>query len=121
MKKYISVSKSGVDKMAVAFKVGDRCVRNALAYRSNNELARRIRHTAIKHHGGCVYYVGTEPECFFDAGNCMHQIFPNGAEIQLDKKTGEGKIYDGNGRIVKRYDSVSVSQINEMQATASAL
>lgn len=121
MKKYISVSKSSVEKMMASFKVGERCVRNALGYRSKNELAKKIRFTAIKHHGGCVYYIGTEMECFFDSENGMHQIFPNGAEIYLDKKTGEGKIFDPNGKVAVQYDNVSVMQIGEMQKIAAVI
>ncbi len=121
MKKYISVSKSGIDKMKAAFNVGERCIKNALAFRSKNDLAKKIQFTAVRHHGGCTYYVGTEMECFFDSESGMHQIFPNGAEIFLDKKTGEGTIYGPDGGVARRYREVPVAMICEMQKIASAL
>lgn len=125
MKKYISVSKEGILKLRRAFKfngkvIGERCVKNALTYRQNNELAKSIRKIAIKELGGCTYCVGAEAECFFDSDGCMHKVFPNGAEIYLDKQTGEGKIYH-KGRMVHRYETVLVSMIAEMEQVASAL
>ncbi len=56
MNKYISVNKEGIKALQRTFKVKgkeicERCVKNALAYRTNNELARKIRFAAIKHHG----------------------------------------------------------------------
>lgn len=121
MEKYISVSKEGMERLKEAFKVGERCVKNALAFRSDNDLARKIRFTAKSQHGGCTYYVGKEMECFFDSDGSMHQIFPNGAEICIDKGTGEGMIYH-KGRVARRYDAAPVvAMINEMQQTALAL
>lgn len=125
MNKYISVSKDGIEKLRSAFKIdgkkiGERCVKNALTFRQNNELARRIRNVAIKEYGGCTYCVGPEAECFFDSDGCMHKVLPNGAEIYLDKQTGEGKIYH-EGRVVRRYETVPVSMIAEMEQVASAL
>lgn len=126
MNKYISVNKEGIKALRRTFQVKgknicERCVKNALAYRTNNELARKIRHAAIEHHGGCTYYVFDEPECFFDSDSCMRYVCPNKAEIYLDKQTGEGIIYDPKGNVVARYDKVPVSLILAMQQQARAL
>lgn len=121
MKKYISVNKEAIKKLMATFKVGDRCVRNALAFRSKSDLARKIQFTALEHHHGCVYWIGVESECFFDSDSCMRYVCPSGAEIYLDKQTGEGKIFDPKGKIVARYDNVPVKQIPEMQRMAEAL
>ena len=72
MKKYISVSKEGIAKLQKAFRIdgkpiGERCVRNALAYRQNNDLAKKIRFVALKQYGGCTYYNIPEGEFFFDS------------------------------------------------------
>lgn len=69
MNKYISVSKEGVRALQRTFKVKgkeicERVVKNALAYRTDNELARKIRFAALKHHYGCTYYVLEEGEFF---------------------------------------------------------
>lgn len=75
MNKYISVNKEGIKALQRTFKINgeaisERCVKNALAYRSDSELARKIRFTAIKHHGGCTYYILEEGEFFFDSDSC---------------------------------------------------
>lgn len=119
MNKYISIDKATMAKLMKVFDAGERCIKNALTYRQNNELARKIR-MAAKQNGGCTYCVGAEAECFFDSDGCMHKVFPNGAEIYLDKQTGEGKIYH-KGRVVHRYETVLVSMIAEMEQVASAL
>ena len=62
---------------------------NALAYRTNNELARKIRFAAVKHHGGCTYYNIPEGEFFFDSDSCAFAVYANGAEVRLDKQTTE--------------------------------
>ena len=116
MNKYISVNKEGIKALQRTFKVKgkeicERCVKNALAY----------RFAAVKHHGGCTYYISTESECFFDSDSSMRYVCPNKAEIYFDKQTGEGIIYDPKGQIVARYDNVPVSQIGEMQRMAEAL
>ena len=125
MKKYISVSKEGIAKLQKAFcidgkPIGERCVRNALAYRKNNDLAKKIRFVALKQHDGCTYYNLKEGEFFFDSDSCARAVYPNGAEIYLDKQTGDGIIYDPKGNVAARYDHVMVTQIPEMQRMAEA-
>lgn len=125
MKKFISVNKETMAKLMKTFKVngkciGERCVKNALAYRSTNDLARKIRFMAFQN-GGVTYCVSKEFETWFDSDNSMHQGFPNGAEICIDKETGEGVIYNPKGGVVKRYPTVLVTVIPEMQRIAAAL
>lgn len=126
MNKYISVSKEGIKALQRAFKVKgkeicERCVKNALAYRTNNELARKIRFAAVKHHGGCTYYNLPEGEFFFDSDSCARAVYSNGAEIYLDKQTGEGIVYDPKGIVVARYPHVKLTQINEIKRMAETL
>ena len=126
MNKYISVSKEGIKALQRTFKVKgkaicERCVKNALAYRTDNELARKIRFAAIKHHGGCTYYVCKEGEFFFDSDSCWRAVYPNRAEIYLDKQTGEGTVYGPKGNVVAKYDHVKLTQIDEIKRMARAL
>lgn len=126
MDKYISVSKEGIKALQRTFKINgeaisERCVKNALAYRSDSELARKIRFTAIKHHGGCTYYILEEGEFFFDSDSCWRAVYPNRAEIYLDKQTGEGTVYGPKGDVVARYNHVMLSQIDEIKQMAAAL
>lgn len=125
MEKYISVSKETMGRLRRIFSVNgkplcERSVKNALDYSSNSELAKKIRFTALQN-GGRIYSVCEEMKCFFDSNDIMHNVFPNGAEIHLDKKTGEGIIYDRKGRVVARYTDVHVTTIPEIQAVAASL
>ena len=126
MNKYILVSKEGIKALQRTFKVKgkaicERCVKNALAYRTDNDLARKIRFAAVKHYGGCTYYNIPEGEFFFDSDSCARAIYPNGAEIYLDKQTGAGIVYGPKGEVVSKYDHVTLTQINELTSIAKAL
>lgn len=126
MNKYISVNKEGIKALQRAFKVkgkaiSERCVKNALAFRTDNDLARKIRYAAIKHHGGCTYYNIPEGEFFFDSDSCARAVYSNGAEIYLDKQTGEGTVYGPKGHVVAKYKHVMVSQLGEIKRKAEAL
>lgn len=126
MNKYISVSNEGVKALQRTFKVKgkaicERSVKNALAFRTDNELARKIRFAAIKHHGGCTYYVCKEGEFFFDSDNCWHAVYPNRAEIYIDKQTGECTVYGPKGDVVAKYTNIMLSQIDEIKNMAAAL
>lgn len=126
MNKYISVNKEGIKALQRTFKVKgkpicERCVKNALAFRTDNDLARKIRFAAVKHHGGCTYYNIPEGEFFFDSDSCARAIYSNGAEIYLDKQTDEGTVYGPKGEVVARYADVTLTQINELKQMAEAL
>lgn len=123
MKKYISVNKETVAKLRKAFGKGqllcERSVRDALSYRSNSDLSSRIR-KAARENGGVTYTVIPEGECFYDSDGSMHVVYPNDAELYLDKITGEGKVYH-HGKVVSRYTSVRLTDIPEMQSLAKSL
>lgn len=117
--RYISVNKATMAKLMKIFNVGERCIKNALAYRSDNDLARRIRKAALEN-CGVEYAVGIDMECFYDADNVMHQLFPNGAELTIDTRSGYGEIVF-NGRRVIGFDSVRVRDIPSLQERARNL
>lgn len=126
MNKYISVNKEGIKALQRTFKVKgkaicERCVKNALAYRTNNELAKKIRFAAIQHHGGCTYYNLPEGEFFFDSDSCAFAVYANGAEVRLDKQTGEGFVYGPKGELVERREHILLTQIPELSRIAQAL
>lgn len=121
MNKYISVNKEGMKKLMATFRVGERCIKNALAYRTDSELARKIQFTAVKHYGGCTYYNIPEGEFFFDSDSCAFAVYPNGAEVRLDKQTGEGIVYDPKGNEVARREHIMLIQIPELTRMAKAL
>lgn len=119
MKKYIEVSKDTKTKLMRIFGVCERVVRNALTFESDNELARKIRHTAIQN-GGVIYTINKEFECWYDSKGNMKQVFPNGAEISGDKQTGDVILYH-KGRKVGTWSNPRLSLIREIQTQAEAL
>lgn len=121
MKKFISADKEAFAKLKHIFKCSDRTIRNALSFdekRGVSNRAKRIRHAA-KTIGCHTYIVADEVECFFDWDGTMHNLCPNGAQIEISKETGKGVIiYKGN--VVAEYEQVMVSQIPSIQARAMA-
>lgn len=122
MKKYIHATKEQREHLMRIFKCKERTIRNALTFdeaRGNTDLASKIRFTALQN--GCHTYVVTrEFECFYDADGIMYQLFPNGAQIELDKYSGKGVIiYKGSA--VAEYADVHVSQIPTIQERAAAI
>ncbi len=57
VKKVIRVPRGTTPKMMKVFGVSQFCILDALAFRSNSELAERIRDKAIKEYGG-IYTKG---------------------------------------------------------------
>lgn len=122
MKKYIHATKEQRENLMRIFKCDERTIRNALTFdevRGNSERARKIRFKA-KQEGCHTYIVAEEFECFYDADGTMYQLFPNGAQIELDKNTGKGVIiYKGSS--VAEYTDVHVRQISTIQERAAAI
>lgn len=120
-KKFISADKEAFGKLKAIFRCSDRMIRNALSFdenKGNSDLAKRIRQAA-KINGCHTYLVVDEMECFFDSDGTMHNLCPNGAQIEISKETGKGIIiYKGD--VVAEYDQVMVSQIPSIQARAMA-
>lgn len=126
MRKYISVNKESMERLRRIFGISgkplcERTVKNALNFESDSDLAKKIRHTAVKNFYGVTYAVEKiEFLCFFDSDSLMHQVFPNGAELYFDTIEGEVKLY-WHGDIVKRWGNISITDIPELQTAARAL
>lgn len=119
MERYISATKDQRQKLMKIFGCGERMIRKALSYRSESLLAKKIRIAAEE--DGCHTYVAMEEmECWHDSDNMMHQLFPNGAKIEIDKTSGKGIIYHKGIRVVEK-DEVYVSDLSELQEIAKAL
>ena len=122
MRKFIHADKGVTAKLKAIFKCSDRTIRNALTYdenKGNSDLCRKIRFTALQY--GChTYTVAKEEECFHDeADGIMWLLYPNGAQVGLNKITGEGEIIF-KGDVVARYDKVQLTDIPAIQAKALA-
>ena len=121
-KRYIHIMKEDREFIMKSLGVTERTVLNAIRFdekRGNTDLAKRIRKLAMSR-GGIVMVVNPEIETLFDADNYMRQYFPNGALIELDKKAGTGDVLF-KGERAGHYENVSLRDIEETQAFASAL
>lgn len=119
MEKRISVTKENREFLMKAFGVTERMVFKALAFQSDTELAKRIRHLALRR-GGFVLNLGPDFENIHDHEGYMRQYFQNGAMLEFNKETGACDAYF-DGERVKHWDNVMVSKIKDMQDWASAL
>ncbi len=122
MERYIHITKTDREFIAKSFGISERTVRNAIRFdegRGNSELAARIRKLAIER-GGIVMVVVPEIETFYDYDKVMRQYCPNGALIEIDRKDSSGQVIF-KGETVKTYEHVTLSDIDEIQAFASAL
>ena len=121
-KRYIHIMKEDREFIMKSLGVTERTVLNAIRFdekRGHTDLAKRIRKLAMSR-GGIVMVVNPEIETLFDADNYMRQYFPNGALIELDKKAGTGDVLF-KGERAGHYEDVSLRDIEEIQAFASAL
>lgn len=121
-KRYIHIMKEDREFIMKSLGVTERTVLNAIRFdekRGNSDTAKRIRKLAMSR-GGIVMVVNPEIETLFDADNYMRQYFPNGALIELDKKAGTGDVLF-KGERAGHYEDVSLRDIEEIQAFASAL
>ena len=122
MERYIHITKTDREFIAKSFGISERTVRNAIRFdegRGNSELAARIRKLAIER-GGIVMVVVPEIETFYDYDKMMRQYCPNGALIEIDRKDSSGQVIF-KGETVKTYEHVTLSDIDKIQACASAL
>ena len=121
-KRYIHIMKEDREFIMKSLGVTERTVLNAIRFdekRGHTDLAKRIRKLAMSR-GGIVMVVNPEIETLFDADNYMRQYFPNGALIELDKKAGTGDVLF-KGERAGHYENLSLRDIEEIQAFASAL
>ncbi len=119
MDRYISATPEQREKLMKIFGCTDRTIQNALTFRNNSDLSKRIRIAARKD-GCCTYAVTKESECFFDSDGNLIQPFQNGAVIELYKETGEGALLH-RGRTIERYSDVRIADIPAIQRKAMSL
>lgn len=94
-------------------------MRNALTFSYESDTCRRIRKLALQR-GGVVMVVATELETIHDADDMMKQLLPNGAVMELNKKTGTAIVYyKGEPRI--HVENIGVKEIDALQKSALEL
>lgn len=124
--KRIAVEKENREFLMKAFGVTSVCIWNALTYKRNNSLARKIRKLALERGGYEVQTipVGKNPmdcvETMHDSDGFIRQYFPNGAMIELSKNDETGDVFF-KGECKKHYDNVTLPLIESIQNYAMGL
>lgn len=120
MKRRIDTTKELRQRAMKVFGVTEQTVFNAICFderRGNTDTGKRIR-SYILQNGGVVLVELKEVETIHDADGYMRQYFPNGAMIEIDKKTGDLKGYY-RGEVVMDFKDVKLHQLDDIQRVMS--
>jgi|GluameStandDraft_1065615.scaffolds.fasta_scaffold70942_1 hypothetical protein len=124
-KRYIDVTDEAMEKLARAFKCTEHFVYLALTYRKDSELARKLRHTALKEYGGVTMRHCPECETLHniteDGRRLMVQNFDNGVKLEIDKETGAAVVYDRKGALLSTRRIEGIPELTELQKYAESL
>ncbi len=118
-RKQIEVSKQTREMLVKLFKTTSVSVWRALSFRDNSPKSQRIRRAA-EQNGGILLMLTPAMETIHDADKFMRQYFPAGVMIEADKNTGRVELLK-NGRCVKSWDSVKLSEFPTIQQEAVKL
>ena len=113
MKKFIDIDKTDMAFICRAMKCTERMVREAVSFRSDSDLAVRIRRLAMQR-GNVVM------ETIHDSEGMMRQYLGNGAMIEWDKNSGNATVRMG-GRTAAKYDDIKLSEMGAIQRAAMNL
>ena len=119
MRQYIHVTKETREFLSKAFDIEPRTVYNALNFVKDNDLARRVRRLAYEK-GGILMCLGECMETLYDNDGYARQYLPNGVMLELNKKNGRADIIK-DGKSVKHYNNVKLTQIPAIQAEAQTI
>ena len=93
MEKEIFLSRENTAKVMRAFNTTRKTVWEALNFKSDSVLARKIRFTALKEYGGVASWKPMLMETEFDTSdNIMRQDFGNGVVLVVSLTTGEAML-----------------------------
>ncbi len=124
-KRYIDVTEEAKAKLAKALKCTAHFVYLALTYRKNSDLARKLRHTALKEYGGVTMRHCPECETLHniteDGRRLMVQNFDNGVKLEIDKETGAAVVYDRKGALLSTRRIEGIPELTELQKYAESL
>lgn len=116
MKRRIDTTKELRQRAMKVFGVTEQTVFNAIGFdskRGNTDKAKRIRSYLLQN-GGVMLVELKEVETIHDADGYMRQYFPNGAMIEVDKKTGNLKGYY-RGKEVMDFKDVKIRHLQDIQ------
>lgn len=120
MQNHIEVSSETRRHLARLFRCTSMSIWNALNFRRDTDLARRIRKAALNH-GGQVMATAPICETWHDASGIMRQQFPSGAVITVDKTTALATLHHPDGHLITTVPGCTIAQLTVLQSEAAAL
>ena len=106
MKREIRISNGLRRELVEQFGTTQKTVWQALHYVGGSELLEGIRRVALER-GGQVYIIAPEEEVLLDMGDKMVRDYRGGAHLDLDKATGDARLYNKDGSLCSTHHSVA--------------
>lgn len=127
MKRYIKVDTAAMAKLMKVFNVEERCIQNALKFRQNNDLAKRIRMAAVENGGRLLVDEVQEDGTWFtgtagspESPHMMHMELPNGVVIEVHTSDGHAEVIKDGG-VVYSYQNVKIADLKAIKEVAMSL
>ena len=121
MGKYIDLDAKGRKYLRETFDVSAGTVSDALNFKINTDLSRKLCHVALTHLGGKLKIDLPIEETIHDCNGYMTQRFSNGAILKARKFDGYTTITNKHGDLVRAVDVHSLDELESWQVFASRL
>ena len=119
MEKYIDLDAKGRKYLRETFGVSVGMVSDALNFKTNTDLSRKLCHVALTQLGGELKIVLPIAETIHDHAGVMVQQFENGVILTVNKKTGYTTIMNKYGDLIKEEDIKSLKDLDILQEFAA--
>ena len=119
MERYIKVSDKARGDIMKAFHTGAMGLWRALHFKSDSDNSKRMRVFALRK-GGVEMIEAPVWETIFTTSGVMRQEFPCGYVIEIDMKSGRGKVYSGDKDILT-IENPTISELEKIQASIMEL
>ncbi len=119
MGKYIDLNPKGRKHLRETFRVSAGTVSDALNFKTNTDLSRKLCHVALTQLGGEKRIDLPIAETIHDHAGFMTQVFENGVVLTVNKKTGYTTIVNKYGDLIKEEDIKSLEDLDILQEFAA--
>lgn len=106
MKREIRISSTLRRQLVSEFGTTSKTVYQAMHYVGGSELLEGIRKAALER-GGQVVVIAPEDSVLVDMGDHMVRYYSGGAHLDLDKATGDARLYNKDGSLCSTHHSVA--------------
>ena len=119
--KYIDLDTKGRKYLRETFDVSAGTVSDALNFKINTDLSRKLCYVALTQLGGELKMELPIAETIHDHAGFMTQQFENGAVLTMNKKNGYTTIVNRYGDLVKETAVQKISELESCQELAARL